>query len=218
MHAYMEEFDLGLRLLAAGWRAVAAPDAVGVHLGSATHGHRSRGSATTAASAAATCSRRYVVLRGRQRLVPCSQRRSSIAGDLLISRDLAAARGRVSGWRAAAPAAATVASAGGGDRQPGIGFRRSLGLRLGDPPPARRELASPPSKPRRRSVRFARPPSATRLIRPRPAARHWRAPRGRTLSCVRRRHYLSAGEPRTARGLLPEQYGPSANAWAPSSV
>ena len=53
--AYMEDFDLGLRLRGAGWKAACAPDAVGVHLGSATHGHRSPGSDATAASAAATC-------------------------------------------------------------------------------------------------------------------------------------------------------------------
>src|SRR5438270_781687 len=39
--AYMEDFDLALRLRSGGWEAVLASDAVGVHLGSATHGHRS---------------------------------------------------------------------------------------------------------------------------------------------------------------------------------
>ena len=37
--AYMEDFDLALRLRMAGWRTVAEPRAAGVHLGSATNGY-----------------------------------------------------------------------------------------------------------------------------------------------------------------------------------
>ena len=42
MFAYMEDVDLALRLRADGWLAAGAPEATGIHLGSATIGHRSR--------------------------------------------------------------------------------------------------------------------------------------------------------------------------------
>ena len=39
--AYMEDLDLALRLRSAGWSTAGAADARGIHLGSATHRHRS---------------------------------------------------------------------------------------------------------------------------------------------------------------------------------
>jgi len=130
MHAYMEEFELGLRLLAAGWRAVAAPAAAGVHLGSATHGHRSSRQRYYGGFSRGYLLRRYGVLRGRHALRAVLTEAIVVVGDLLISRDLAAARGRVTGWRAGArlprlapPPADAIESR--------IGFRRSLSLRLG---------------------------------------------------------------------------------------
>jgi hypothetical protein len=38
--AYSEDLDLALSLRGAGWKASVVPEAVGMHLGSATHGHR----------------------------------------------------------------------------------------------------------------------------------------------------------------------------------
>jgi GT2 family glycosyltransferase len=130
MHAYMEEFELGLRLLAAGWRAVAAPAAAGVHLGSATHGHRSSRQRYYGGFSRGYLLRRYGVLRGRHALRAVLTEAIVVVGDLLISRDLAAAHGRVTGWRTGArlprlapPPADAIESR--------IGFRRSLRLRLG---------------------------------------------------------------------------------------
>jgi GT2 family glycosyltransferase len=130
MYAYMEEFDLGLRLRAGGWRAVAAPAAAGVHLGSATHGQRSARQRYYGGFSRGYLLRRYGVLRGRHAPRAALTEAVVIVGDVLISRDLAAARGRVSGWRAARrlprlspPPADAIDSR--------IGFRRSLGLRLG---------------------------------------------------------------------------------------
>jgi len=128
--AYMEDFDFGLRLRTAGWRAVAAPDAVGIHLGSATHGHRSAWQRRHAGFSRGYLLRRYRLLRGRQALRTLLTEAIVVLGDLYISRDLAALRGRATGWRAAQglpaleppPAEAIDAS---------IGLRDSLALRRG---------------------------------------------------------------------------------------
>ncbi|HVL30833.1 MAG TPA: glycosyltransferase family 2 protein [Solirubrobacteraceae bacterium] len=99
--AYFEDFDLALRLRAAGWGTVAAPDAVAVHLGSATFGHRSTRQRELGGFGRAYMLRRYRLLRGRGSLRTALTEGIVIAGDALISRDLAATRGRLSGWRAA---------------------------------------------------------------------------------------------------------------------
>jgi N-acetylglucosaminyl-diphospho-decaprenol L-rhamnosyltransferase len=130
LFAYMEDLDLGLRLRAAGWRAVTAPDAVGVHLGSASHGHRSSGQRLHGGFARGYMLRRYGVLAGRHALRALATEAIVVAGDLMISRDLAALRGRSAGWRAGSglprrpcpPALALDTT---------IGFRRSLALRRG---------------------------------------------------------------------------------------
>jgi N-acetylglucosaminyl-diphospho-decaprenol L-rhamnosyltransferase len=100
--AYGEDFDLALRLRAAGWEAVAAPDAAGVHLGSATHGHRSARQRRNGGFGRAYVMRRYGILHGRQAVRALFTEALVIAGDALISRDLEALKGRVAGWRAAA--------------------------------------------------------------------------------------------------------------------
>jgi N-acetylglucosaminyl-diphospho-decaprenol L-rhamnosyltransferase len=127
---YMEDFDLGLRLRAAGWECAAAPDAVGVHLGSATHGHRSAAQRHHGGFSRGYLVRRYGVLRGRQAARTLLTEAIVVGGDLLISKDLAALRGRAAGWRAAAgvarratPSASTLDAA--------ITFADSLALRRG---------------------------------------------------------------------------------------
>jgi GT2 family glycosyltransferase len=116
--AYMEDFDLALRLRSAGWTTVLAEDAVGVHLGSATHGHRS------------AWQRRHGLLHGRGAPRTLATEAVVVLADLAVSRDLAALQGRVSGWRAGREA----------PRLPPppveavdhtIGFRDSLALRRG---------------------------------------------------------------------------------------
>jgi N-acetylglucosaminyl-diphospho-decaprenol L-rhamnosyltransferase len=128
--AYMEDFDLALRLRAAGWRSVLAADAVGVHLGSATHGHRSARQRRNGGFGRGYMLRRYGLLRGREAPRAIATEAAVVLGDLAISRDLEALHGRVEGWRAARglprrarpPAEAIDAT---------IGFRDSLRLRRG---------------------------------------------------------------------------------------
>jgi GT2 family glycosyltransferase len=128
--AYMEDFDVALRLRAAGWRTVAAPDARGVHLGSASHGHRSASQRTHGGFGRGYVLRRYGVLRSRAGARALITEAIVVLGDLVISRDLAALSGRLAGWRAAGgvarlppPPAEAVDTA--------IGFRESLALRRG---------------------------------------------------------------------------------------
>jgi len=99
--AYHEDLDLALRLRAAGWGTVAAPDAVGVHLGSATHGHRSASQRRYGGFGRGYVLRRYGLLRSRAAVRAALTEAVVVAGDAVISRDLAAARGRLEGWRAA---------------------------------------------------------------------------------------------------------------------
>jgi N-acetylglucosaminyl-diphospho-decaprenol L-rhamnosyltransferase len=128
--AYMEDFDLALRLRSAGWGSVLAPDAVGVHLGSATHGHRSARQRRNGGFGRGYMLRRYGLLHGRTAPRALATEAVVVLGDLAISRDLQALRGRVEGWRAARrsprlarPPAEAIDTT--------IGFRDSLALRRG---------------------------------------------------------------------------------------
>jgi GT2 family glycosyltransferase len=128
--AYLEDFDLALRLRQAGWSTALALEAVGVHIGSATFGYRSREQRRRAGFARAYLLRRYRILRSRHAARALLTEGLVIAGDAVISRDFAALQGRIQGWHAALgmeprprpPAEAIDAS---------IGFRESLRLREG---------------------------------------------------------------------------------------
>jgi N-acetylglucosaminyl-diphospho-decaprenol L-rhamnosyltransferase len=102
--AYMEDFDLALRLRSAGWATALAADAVGVHLGSATHGHRSAWQRRNGGFGRGYMLRRYGLLRGRAAPRTIATETAVVLADLAVSRDLAALRGRLSGWRAGAGA------------------------------------------------------------------------------------------------------------------
>jgi N-acetylglucosaminyl-diphospho-decaprenol L-rhamnosyltransferase len=128
--AYMEDFDLALRLHMAGWRSVAEPEAVGVHLGSATNGFRSPWQRRQGGFGRGYVLRRYGLLRGRTAPRTLATEAVVVLGDLALSRDLAALRGRLAGWHAgrtrprlALPPAECL------DRS--IGFRDSLAMRRG---------------------------------------------------------------------------------------
>ena len=90
-----------MRLRAAGWATAAAPDAVGVHLGSATYGHRSERQRRYGGFGRAYLMRRYGLLRRRAAARTLLTEAIVVAGDAVISRDLAALQGRIAGWRAA---------------------------------------------------------------------------------------------------------------------
>ena len=128
--AYMEDFDLALRLRIAGWETALALDAVGVHIGSATHGHRSAWQRRHGGFGRGYVLRRYGVLRSRLAARALATEAIVVVGDLAISRDISALRGRIEGWRAGAsrprlprPPAEAIDAA--------IGLRKSLDLRRG---------------------------------------------------------------------------------------
>jgi GT2 family glycosyltransferase len=101
--AYGEDVDLALRLRAAGWKATAAPDAVAVHVGSASAGVRSTWQRYQGGFSRGYFLRRYGVLSGPGALRGLATETIVVGGDtLLYSHDLAALRGRIAGWRAAA--------------------------------------------------------------------------------------------------------------------
>jgi len=102
IQAYMEDFDLAVRLRNAGWETALALDAVAVHVGSATFGHRSVTSRRSGGFGRGYVLRRYGVLRSRAAVRALVTETIVVLGDLVISRDAAALRGRLAGWRAAA--------------------------------------------------------------------------------------------------------------------
>lgn len=137
IHAYMEILDLAWRLRQAGWGTRCAPEAIGVHLGSATFGRGSASQRRLAGFSRGYLLRRYGVLRSRFAARALLTEALVVCGDAVLTRDLAALRGRLAGWRAARgmqrrprpPAEAIDA---------GISLRDSLALRRGVPrPPAR---------------------------------------------------------------------------------
>jgi N-acetylglucosaminyl-diphospho-decaprenol L-rhamnosyltransferase len=126
--AYSEDLDLALRLRGAGWRARAVPEAVGMHIGSATHGHRTAWQRRHAGSARGYLLHRYGVLRSRQAMRALTTEVVVVLGDAAFSRDFAALSGRVAGWRSASGLARRSAPADALD--PEIGERDSLALRM----------------------------------------------------------------------------------------
>ncbi len=130
MRFYGEDIDLALRIAASGWAAVAVPEAVAVHLGSATAGPRSSWQRYEGGFARGYFLRRYGTLRTRASLRAGLTEAVVMCGDVAISHDLSATRGRLAGWRAAQ---------GAGRREPpptravdrSIGFLESLRMRRG---------------------------------------------------------------------------------------
>ena len=127
--AYSEDLDLALRLRSAGWKAEVVPEAVGIHLGSATHGHRTAWQRRHAGFARGYLLRRYGVMRGRPGPRALATEAGVALADALISRDLAAASGRIAGWRSARSLERREAPAEALDQS--IGMRESIALRRG---------------------------------------------------------------------------------------
>ncbi len=97
---YQEDLDLALRLRGAGWETCVALDARAVHHGSATAGRRSACQRERAGFARGYVLRAYRIGRSRQAARTLLTELIVIAGDIALSRDTAALRGRISGWRA----------------------------------------------------------------------------------------------------------------------
>jgi|HubBroStandDraft_2_1064218.scaffolds.fasta_scaffold20096_2 N-acetylglucosaminyl-diphospho-decaprenol L-rhamnosyltransferase len=127
---YQEDLDLALRLCAAGWSSVLAPDARAIHLGSTTAGRGSSWQRRHAAAARGYLLRRYGVLRGWRAPRALATEAIVVAGDAAMSRDLAALRGRFAGWHAAGRASPRELPGDGLD--PTIGFLASMRLRRVD--------------------------------------------------------------------------------------
>jgi N-acetylglucosaminyl-diphospho-decaprenol L-rhamnosyltransferase len=104
---YGEDVDLALRLRAGGWKTSAAPEAVGVHVGSATAGHRSAWQRYQGGFSRGYFLRRYRVLSTGAAARALATEGIVVMGDAVLSRDLSALRGRLAGWRAARSAEPT---------------------------------------------------------------------------------------------------------------
>jgi N-acetylglucosaminyl-diphospho-decaprenol L-rhamnosyltransferase len=136
---YSEDIDLDLRVRIGGWRHAIAADAIATHVGSATAGHRTAWQRLQGGFGRGYMLRRYGVLRTRAAPRALLTEALIVVGDAVLSRDLAALRGRIAGWRVAArsprlpmPAADVI--------DYDISFRESLRLRRGvyiGRPPAR---------------------------------------------------------------------------------
>jgi GT2 family glycosyltransferase len=98
--AYMEDFDLAVRLRIAGWDAATALDAVAVHIGSATNVHRSENQRRNGGFGRGYVLRRYGLMQTRVAPQILLTEAIVVVADAIISRDLAALKGRIAGWRA----------------------------------------------------------------------------------------------------------------------
>jgi GT2 family glycosyltransferase len=130
MFMYSEDLDIALRLRARGWRSRAEPSAVATHLGSATAGRRSAWQRERSGFSRGYLLRRYGVLRGGALPRTLLTEALVVAGDAVLSRDLAAGRGRLRGWRAASSLARIDVPDGAVDAS--IGLRDSMARRRSD--------------------------------------------------------------------------------------
>ena len=101
LFAYGEDVDLALRLRRAGWRAAAAPDARGVHLGGATTGAGSPLQRRLGGFARGFLLRRYGVLRSRGAPRALAIEALVIGWGLVRFRTTVPLTARIAGWRAA---------------------------------------------------------------------------------------------------------------------
>jgi GT2 family glycosyltransferase len=124
---YGADIDLALRLRALRWTASAAPDAVAVHLRSATSGPRSKRARESGGSARGYLLRRWKVLGSRVVVRALATELLVVVADMALSRDTVAIRSRISGWRAARELPQQRIPPGVVD--PKIGFFESLRLR-----------------------------------------------------------------------------------------
>jgi len=99
--AYGEDVDLALRLRLAGWRAVAAEGARGVHVGGASFGVDSPLQRRLSGFGRGFLLRRYGVLRSRHAPRALALELLIVAVGIARGRTLAHVAGRVAGWRAA---------------------------------------------------------------------------------------------------------------------
>jgi GT2 family glycosyltransferase/glycosyltransferase involved in cell wall biosynthesis len=143
---YSEDVELALRLRAAGWEPAAAPEAVALHIGSATFGVRSVAQREAAGFARAYFIGRYGVLRSRTAVRTVVTELIVGGADALLYRDLAALRGRARGLRASRGLPRRPMPAGD-VAESRIGFLASLRMRWRDVAEPRRRPASAEAAP-----------------------------------------------------------------------
>ena len=124
---YGADLDLGLRIRSLGWTTVAAPEAVAVHLRSATSGRRSQRARESGGWARGFLLRRWSILSSRAVARAIVTESLVAIADMALSRDTVAVRSRISGWRAAGGLPCRRVPPGAVDRE--IGFVESLRLR-----------------------------------------------------------------------------------------
>jgi GT2 family glycosyltransferase len=98
---YSADLDLGLQIRSLGWSTVAAPQAVAIHLRSATSGHRSQRARESGGWARGFLLRRWGVLRSRAAARALATEALVALADMALSRDTIAFRSRIRGWRSA---------------------------------------------------------------------------------------------------------------------
>jgi N-acetylglucosaminyl-diphospho-decaprenol L-rhamnosyltransferase len=124
---YGADVDLGLRIRSLGWTTAAAPDAVAVHLRSATSGHRSKRARESGGWARGFLLRRWNVMRSRAAVRALATEGIVAVADTFLSLDTVAIRSRIRGWRSAGDVPRQSVPPGAVDRE--IGFIESLRLR-----------------------------------------------------------------------------------------
>lgn len=129
LFAYGEDVDLALRLRLAGWRAVAAGDARGVHVGGASFGVDSSFQRRLAGFARGFLLRRYGVLRSRHAPRALAFEALIVAVGIARGRTLVHFRGRIAGWRAATDRLPLPVDAVDGGISTGEALRRLRGRR-----------------------------------------------------------------------------------------
>lgn len=135
--AYLEVVDIALRLSALGWRTTLVPEVLGTHTVSASYGPRSAAARFNAAVSRGYMLRRWGVLGRRGAARTLATEMIVTGADAVLSRDAAALRGRVRGWRDAGALPVHLAwPAPAIDRE--IGVAASLRLRRRDLDPVRR--------------------------------------------------------------------------------
>jgi GT2 family glycosyltransferase len=97
----MEDFELAVRLRVAGWTAAIAPDAIAIHVGSATFGRLSERQRWLGGFGRGYVVRRYQLLRQRYAIQIIATELAIALVDSVLHHDLAALKGRVTGWRTA---------------------------------------------------------------------------------------------------------------------
>ncbi|MBB2976348.1 GT2 family glycosyltransferase [Microbacterium endophyticum] len=127
---YGEELELALRLRTGGWGALAVPFIAGTHIGGASAGTESERQRYLSGFGRGYLLRVYGVLQGRHAARAIVTEAIVTGARLVLRRDLASLKGRLSGWRKGYRVPRRALPTSGLDTN--IGFRLSLKMRSPD--------------------------------------------------------------------------------------